>query len=479
MRVLLVDPPYRMTYRPYVIPHMGLAYLAAMLLREKHEVRVVAEGLTKDPYRDFTRILPDFRPDLIAFSSPTSKIVQAAQMAQTAKELRPECRTLAGGWHASSVPDETARMFPSFDFVFAGEGENFILQLIDALDGRGSLDKIEGLAWRQDDDVVLNPLPAPLPDIKTLPHPAWELFGIEKSLPMYRKGKVLDYPIVSRRGCPFHCSFCDTPHVDRRTRLRDLDDFFDELNSALERWPINGIQFFDATFTPPTDFTMALCERMIAADLPKRLVWNCATRTDQVSYELLALMKKAGCRVIQAGVETGNEEVSRKINKNIIASKSLQFVSWCRDLGILTDISFIFGLPYDTRRTIGETVRFSRQLDPNWVSYFTFVPFPGTPAAMQAERQEANLRLLHKDYTRYEKQFLPPCELRDYSARRLFLRRMLSYAQFYLRPRKLRYLFVMIDPLALPKVLFNTLAVAISTALKKRKSKTREEGAIT
>lgn len=449
MRVLLVDPPDRVSYKSYLIPNLGLAMLAAVLRRAGHEVGVFSASLHPAPETEFNRVLTVQSPDLVGFSAPTCKIVQAARLARIARQKLPAAILAIGGWHASAAPEETLRDFPTFEYAFAGESETALVELADGRDPA----TIAGLYRRCDAEVLPCVRPSEPVDLNRLPRPAWDLFDLRQTVPMYRRTPGgLDYPLMTKRGCPYRCLFCKDDTGERSVRYCDPEEVFAEIHEAVQRWGADGVQFFDETFTLNAARTEALCERWSAEGLTGRVLWNCATRADRVSRELLASMRRSGCRVVQFGIESGNQSVLDANRKQTTLQQCLDAARWCREVGLISDMSFIFGLPFDNRFTVKETARFSRRLDPDFVTYFTFIPYPGTPAGTLAQRGEANLRLLHADYESYEQQYSLPCELRDFSAGRLTLLRFVSYARFYFRPRKWRNLKTMLDLRAVPRI---------------------------
>jgi len=459
LKVLLADPPFRVQHKKYVIPNLGLGYLAACVLNANHEVRVFNASFHDRPFEAFDQQVTSFRPNLIGFSAPTCKITQAAQLAKRAKDLAPGVRTLIGGWHVTAVPKETMAMFPGFDLAITSEGEDAVMDLIPSLEGGGDLATIPGLLWRRDREVIFNEPRRTPTDMTALPLPAWDLMDLRSTAPMYRKSSPgsLDYPLMTKRGCPYRCIFCKE-EGNERVRWRTDDDVFDEIHMARERWHADGIQLFDETFTLSTQRTERFCNRILEEGLHRELLWNCCTRVDCVSRSSLALMKESGCCVIQFGVESGVQEVLDANRKQITLDQCRQAVTWCRELGLLSDVSFVFGLPFDNRLSVRETARFSRDLDPDFVSYFTFIPYPGTPASDLARRGEANLKMLHSNYERFEQQYSAPCELGDFSGWRLTLLRFVSYARFYFRPQKWHNLLTMLDLRTLPMVFMKALA---------------------
>jgi radical SAM superfamily enzyme YgiQ (UPF0313 family) len=437
MKILLLEPAEGLRYSNFAIPQLGLAYLAARLLEARHEVRVFHAALARDPRKELLAEVDAFQPEVVGFSAPTSKVMTAGDLAADIKQTAPHVKTIVGGWHVTALPRETLASFPAFDFGFVGEAEDYILTLLGALQNGDGLEDVPGLVWRRDGEIAANP-PGKPTDLQTLPRPAWHLFPMDRFAPMYR-AHGRDYPMMSGRGCPFRCSFCQRV-TGAVVRTRDINDVVDELFAGTERWQADGVQFLDETFTVNAHRTNALCELLIERGVPGRLIWNCTSRVDTIS------------RVILLGMESGNQHVLEGVCKNTTLQQGLSAVRWCREIGLLTDVSFVLGLPRDNRHTVRETVAFSRRLDPDFVSYFSFVPFPGTEGGRLAEEGRENLRLLHRDWSRYQPQLSPTCELLDFSARRLVALRYRAYLRFYLRPRKFFNLLAMFRPRSMLRV---------------------------
>lgn len=346
VRVLFVDPPFRTGYRKYVIPNLGLAYLAAALRDAGHEVAALDGSLSQEPYDDFETRVREFAPDAVGFSAPTCKIVQADAMAQLAKRLVPRVKTLVGGTHVSSVPAETMAQFPNFDLGFVGEAEASITPVVESLVGGGDPTAIPGVWWRGNGRVTAHPQRAHPTDLARLPPPAWDLFDLPRMCPMYRNpGKgSFDYPMMTRRGCPYHCLFCKGDDGNT-ARHRPIDDVVDEIERALGHWGADAIMIFDDAFTLDAERTRRLCQRFLETGLPDRTSWNCATRVNLVTRDLLALMKRAGCRTMQFGAESGDQRILDANRKEITLEQTRDAIGWCRELGLVSDVSFVFGLP--------------------------------------------------------------------------------------------------------------------------------------
>ena len=458
-RILLADPPEALRYSNYLIPHMGLAYLAAVAREEGVRVGTFLGQMQEEPLLTFRECLRRTLPDLVCFSAPTLKIRQAAFLAEEAKSLHGPVRTVIGGWHVTALPTQTMEEFPAFDLAVYGEGEHTLPQLIATLlRGRTDLDGVRGLVWRKGEEVRQTAPRGFLGDLDALPRPAWDLFSVERSVPMYRKAAKgrRDYPLMTARGCPYHCLFCKSM-TGHKVRTRSVEGVLDEYEQGVRDYACDAVQFYDESFTVLPERARELCEQMLRRRIHEKSFWNCASRADGVSRELVFLMKRAGCRVIQFGLESGNQEILDKNRKSLRLEQSRNAVQWCREAGILSDVSFILGLPYENRTTLGKTIDFSFRLDPDFVSYFTLVPFPATEAFSLARAGEANLRLLDERWERFSKQFYPLITPKDVPPLTLVLLRFYAYARFYIRPSKIGNLLTMFDVRTLPRVVWYML----------------------
>jgi anaerobic magnesium-protoporphyrin IX monomethyl ester cyclase len=449
MKILLLLPPKlnemkRDVGALMISPHIGVAYIAAYLRSAGHAVSIadaVAECL--NPH-DIGNILSKTKPDIVGLSAMTDRIHDAAAIAELVKKNNPKIKTVVGGSHPSALPKETLAEFDSFDYAVFGEGEETFAEFVKALENNCDTSHIPGLAFRNGSKPEKGPARPRIENLDTLPTPAFDLFKLDRYLAFYtRSASVRELPVSTARGCPFECAFCSKV-MGERVVYRSVKNVVDEISYHHERF--GAIQFVmtDESFTLSLNRTSVFCDLFMERGLHKYINWIVHSRIE-VTREILMKMRKANCTHITYGLEAGNQEILDKNAKKITLEKSMNAVKWAREAGMVTDGNFILGLPYENAGTIKDTIRFAVRCNPDYASFFLFVPYPGTRAMQLAKAGEANLKLLSTDWRNYGKQVGGAVELKDVPRKRLEFLQFAAYLRFYLRPGKVRPVFNKID----------------------------------
>ncbi|MBC7262671.1 MAG: radical SAM protein, partial [Chloroflexi bacterium] len=182
--------------------------------------------------------------------------------------------------------------------------------------------------------------------------------------------------ILSSRGCPYNCSYCFKGIVGRTYRQRSPGNIIAEIRQVIDQYGIRNFYFIDDLFTIDQRRLEAITEQLIREELDIR--WQCLGRVDRVNAEILRKMYAAGCRRIHFGIESGNEEVLRRIGKGIKLEQVRQAVRWAQEAGIHVKGYFMLGLPGDTEETMQQTVDFAVELNLDEAMFSLTTPFPGT-----------------------------------------------------------------------------------------------------
>lgn len=404
-RVLLINPKTNRTvtiggrvvdaYATH--PPIGLAYIAAVLLRHGHEVRIEDVGLTLAPNAEVIALAEAYRPDIVGFTAYALNYNNALQLCRELKQVLPDAKYVMGGPQASFLPKETLNDSP-MDAVVLFEGEYTMLELVEHFaHGRGRLEDILGIAYGRGDDFRINPLRPFIDRLDDLPLPARHLLNL------------LDYPVpgtvITGRGCEANCIFCNANALSgRAARHRDPDLVFAEIKELVETYGLKKLDLIDDTVTCDRAKITRICQLIKEHNLD--IVWACESRVDEVDEELLRIMYDGGCRQIHYGVESGNEEVIRRIGKGINLTQVRQAVQAAVKVGMKVVCSFIVGHPRDTRETVMETILFARELRSMGTEkakvitpFGILTPYPGSKIQIAAER--LGLKILHRDWDRY------------------------------------------------------------------------------
>lgn len=464
-RVLFVVPPLKWSLRrdctagPHS-PHVGIACMAGVLQRRGIEVKVLDLMALPMSNRKFAEELKAFEPNFIGFTAPTHQIFDAAELASLAKQVLPHSKTIVGGYHANGLPVRTMKEFPAFDYLIYGEGELTFIELIQSDECPSDLEKIEGLVFRDGEEIKKNPPRANLPDLELLDFPAYELFPIEtgRYLAYYTKDRrIRELPIFLSRGCPYDCAFCFRS-MGRQYRIRSPESLVEEVERNLRLFNCQQLLFTDETFTINKKAVEAFCLAFRASGLHRRVRWICETRVDCVTRELLQLMKEANCCYISYGIESGNQKILDDQKKGLNLEQVREVVAETKKLGIGVQTNFILGHPGETWETAQDTISFAASLPSDSATFGIMVPFPGTEIWEMANRGEAGLRILTFDWRKYGTQIGAALELDTLPRPMLERLQTTAYVRYMLSRKQLKSAHSMANLKALIPYFYNQLA---------------------
>jgi anaerobic magnesium-protoporphyrin IX monomethyl ester cyclase len=409
--VMLVNPPApdggiwirsqhrvgRRSRENMIWPQVSLAQMAALLAPD-YTVEVVDAIAARMDWPEFEQLLEEKRPKyyLTQVTAPTLRNDMYGVF--LAKSLG--ARSMAFGTHVTPLTLETMRPFPALDFVLRGEPEMTLRELLDTLEDKSPsdsqiakmltetslsdrspeasqnpLNRIAGLAWRDQNEIVINPDRPFIPTLDDLPIPSHELLPLDQQRMPMIKGPFTF--IVTSRGCPAGCTYC-IKHVSYQysVRLRSPENIFAELQQLADLG-IHNIHMYADLFTVNRDQVVGLCELIISSGLKVR--WTCNSRVDYVDEEMLRLMGQAGCWLISWGIESANEAILKHARKGYRQEQAIRALGWARAAGIKNWGYFIIGLPGETEESIQETIEYSKQLPLDIALFHIAAPYPGTP----------------------------------------------------------------------------------------------------
>ncbi len=385
--IVFVNPPYsfRSVERTYLrafigtMPSLGLLSLAAVGRKRGDSVKIIeSSGLLLSLSQTVDQILRA-EPDIIGFSCPTASVGNAARIAAAAKGMRPRSLVLIGGPHVTALPVETLRRYPVFDYGVMGEGERVLVRLLDALEGRLDLRRVNGIVYRDGAEVRANPSAEFIENLDELPFPAYDLLP---SFPEAYRPAFLNYlrgptaSLTSSRGCPQTCTFCDRSVFGNRYRYFSEDYLLELISSLVRRNGIRQLIFCDDQFAASRPRLERLFEGVARQNLVLR--WNCDARADSVDPKLLKLMKRAGCWMISYGIESGSQEILDGVEKRIELERVEQALRWTREAGIRAKGLFMIGYREETDRSLKQTLSFIQRSPLDEINLSFVTPYPGT-----------------------------------------------------------------------------------------------------
>ena len=436
-KLLLVYPPItpRERYSSAIgasggrqIP-LGIYYLAAFTGRHGFKTDVIDAEATQQTNAQIIDRLHAGGFNVLGISSTTVAFHRALALAQAVKAASPETVVVIGGPHVSSQPTHPLE-WHAFDFAVRNEGELTLVELLEALAGRRPLEAIAGLVYRSDTGVVVNPKRPFIQDLDALPFPAYDrIDDLTRYTPPpcnYKASPVAN--VITSRGCPSRCTFCDTNTFGRRVRFRSAENVAAEIEHLSRAYGVREIAFVDDTFTLRRQRIVDLFQRTRAMGL--RFPWTCMARIDTVDEALLQTMRANGCWHISFGIESGDADILKIIRKDIDLSATRRVIAACRRLGILTKGFFIIGHPAETPATIEATIRLALNLDLDDVVVTINTPIPGSE---QFDRAAQYGTLDISDWSKYN-YWNPVFVPHGMSREVLTAKHREFYRRFYLRP---------------------------------------------
>lgn len=360
---------------------IGLAYIAAVLSEKGHDVSIYNQDMHHYPDSHLTEYLDKNKFDVVGISVVGGyyqyrKLLKLSEAINRSKN-RP---FYVIGGHGPAPEPEYFLKKTGADVVVIGEGEDTVIELMDAVSGDKRLEDIKGIAFRRGPKTVLNKRRPLIKDIDTIPFPAYELFPME----YYRLMRIphaansdFAMPILSGRGCLFKCTFCY--RMDEGLRPRKNSFIIEEIELLKSRYRVNCIAFYDELLMSSPERVESLCKDFIKAKL--HVKWICNGRLNFASADSLKLMKKAGCVFINYGIEAMDDDVLRNMRKALTVKQVIKGIEATLRAGISPGLNIIFGNIGDNKNTIRKDVEFLMKYDDGAQlrTIRPVTPYPGSP----------------------------------------------------------------------------------------------------
>lgn len=432
-RVVLVNP-----YPDYaeevnavtLLPPLGIGYIGSFLEKNGHECTIIDANATRLKNETVAGEIKKLEPDIIGIHS---NVVKARSAILLSKLIKSELKVpvILGGPYPTSLPEYVLRE-SDCDAVVVGEGEETMRELVE----KREWDGIEGIALPRDGGMVRTP-PRPLiEDLDSLPFPAYHLFP-DLGLYTTRARKKLIASIITSRGCPYGCIYCNKNIFGKRFRARSPENVTAEIEYLADEFGVRHIDIVDDNFTLDTDRAMRIADLIISKNLDMEIACHVGLRAERVTKELLVKLERAGVFQIGIGVESGDPEIQKAIKKNLDLERVKKVVGWAREAGIKVNGFFMLGLPYETRESMERTIAFALEMDPHIAQFHITIPFPGTPLydliAAEGRFLVSTEGGVLSDYFKTDVLFefggLKREDVVEYTKK--------AYRKFYLRPKKI------------------------------------------
>lgn len=370
MKIIFINPPARKReYHSIVVPPLGLLYVASHLKKAGYDVSIkdaFAEGMDWKTYASY---IQNEKPDILGFGGMSPVIDTTFKAVNIARPYTNHI--ILGGPHASLYRHQTFQQCPEIDYIVVGEGEESALALIKAIETGNSVAGIEGVITKD----ISNDDRKVLPDINKLHHPDREL--IPNNLYRYPLLKYRQVTtMMTSRGCPYDCTFCDKSIFGSTWRPRRVDSVLAEIDEIVNKHKIRSIIFYDDLFTINKERVIGICEGILQKGY--KISWKCEGRVNLVDLDVMKLMKRAGCQIIAYGVESANQTGLDYLNKNTSVEQTIRAFDLTRKAGIHTMAYFILGIPVETFEEELKTIDLAKKIKATYAQFSTLSPYFGT-----------------------------------------------------------------------------------------------------
>jgi len=329
----------------------------------------ILENINHPLWKEVEAVISQQSPDIVGISITTAQYGSALNVSRLVKNFNRDIPVVWGGVHPTILPDEVIKN-SQVDIVVRGEGEYTFLDLVQNLE---RLDRVQGITYIQNGKVIHNPNRPLINNLDELPLPARHL--------ILEKGDYLPYAfgnIFATRGCPYSCIFCASSKIwSRRVRYRSPENLINEIKQIKKNFKTHLFSFEDDSFTLNKEFVKTVCDLLTKEKLG--IKWRAETRADLVSDDLIKTMKSAGCEEITIGVESGDEEILKKIKKGITIEQIKRAQKLLKENGVkFINAFFMVGFPWEGEKEIKKTISLMKELDPDTAHFSIATPYPGT-----------------------------------------------------------------------------------------------------
>jgi radical SAM superfamily enzyme YgiQ (UPF0313 family) len=304
---------------------------------------------------------------------------------QAVLESFPDVPIIMGGEHVSATYEKILRQFPQITCCVVGEGEETVLEVVDAILNEKSFQKIKGIAYLDNGALKENDRRVRRKVLDDLARPNWGGVPIQKYLDnncginsLSRKSITM----VATRGCPHTCTFCTVPNMwDSKWFARPVEDVVDEIKTYVACFGVNHIDFVDLTIVVSKKWMSDFCDELIKENLDLTWAIPIGTRTEKIDKELLQKMKLSGLTRVLYSAESGSEETLVRIQKRLNVTNFEKVVYETAQLGITVKVAFIFGFPGQTKKEIYDSFKLLNRiayLGAHDIVCLSFIPYPKT-----------------------------------------------------------------------------------------------------
>ncbi|MEW5758303.1 MAG: radical SAM protein [Candidatus Omnitrophota bacterium] len=410
----------------------SLCYMAAILRNKGIEPKIIDCPVEKIDFEAFKNVISNFNPDMAILNASVLNLINDLEVINTIHKIYPNIINCAILPYFNSIPlDKISKsLFQCVDIIITGEMEAVVNDLADYINNIIKQEQIRGIILndRVSGKIIKNALIPPVDNLDLLPCPARDLVHNE----LYLRpdiGKPMA-SIVDGKGCPCSCIYCLAPiTTGRKVRKRSVDSVINEIRHCIQQYNIYNFLFRSDTFTIDKNWVLEFCRKI--TDLNLRIYWAANSRTDTFDEELAFAMKRAGCFLIEFGIESGSDASLKLEKKGTTINNAMNAVVAAKKAKLLVYGTVLIGFPWENLNSLRETEKFIHKLNIDFVEAHIVAPYRGTELFEMLEREN----LIDNDIIGHDMIKNPAIKGTRYLSREQLLNfRKEFLRRFYMRP---------------------------------------------
>lgn len=376
MKILFLSPPSK----NLDFPPLGIAYITSFLNKNGHEA-IIFDGHNKF-HKQIISAVKKIKPEIVGITMNTSTRFECLDLAKEIKQSM-NIPIILGGPHPTLMPQQILENYPYIDYIVRNEGEYICLNLLNALERKEELDKVKGISYQKNGRIAHNEKAESIKNLDELPFPEYKFFNLKNysKHPLHPK-EFLKYPaasIITSRGCPFNCTFCSSSNLwGHKIRFRKPKEIVDEIEKIYSKYNVKFFFFYDDNFTFDKDRAIEICKLISKRGLHKKIKWLCKSEVNAVTEELLMWLKKAGCCVIEYGVEDGSPEGLKFFKKPHTIEQLFKAFELTHKAGLHIVAYFIIGGDHESQENIQLKKKIIEKLNPTLITASLLLAYPCT-----------------------------------------------------------------------------------------------------
>lgn len=389
LKALLINPYpyYAKGIEGVVYPPVGLLYMSALAKkRGMGEVRVLDANILRMKNPEVIEEILEYSPEIIGISSNIVTHRSAIELMRLIRQNNLRQTLLAGGQFPALFPE---KYLEHCDIVVNGEGEETFCEILNACQDKSDIFSLKGIIYKKGNEVISNPKRELWEELDEIPFPDYS--SLKPTIDYYSKRsrvvKNIMAPLLTSRGCPYQCTYCNKSVFGSKFRYRSPENIVAEIGWLRNNFKVDQIDILDDNFNLIIDRAGQVLDRIVEKGLDIAISCHNGLRADKISESFARQLKRAGVFKVGLGIETADPDLMKKINKDLNLDKVKEAVYLLRKQGITVHGYFILGLPGDNPHSMSRTIKFAKEINPHFCNFAICIPFPGTEVYKQVKKE--------------------------------------------------------------------------------------------